>query len=141
MKMNHQQIKTHQNKINIEKQSNQTLSPILKYQNITTISPEINPKIYKERTLSPQTPKETINNILKKMEMNNKNQPSKTIFFKNESNEQINKFYSQEQIHLYIVDYYAGINYTNYYSLKMIIILKIKIIKKIIIINFSKYKI
>ncbi len=101
--------------INKEKQQNHTLSPILKYQNITTNSLEINPKIYRERTLSPQTPKETINNMLQKMEMNNKNYPSKANFFKNESNEQNNKYYSP-RTNSPIVDYYAGINHSNYYS-------------------------
>ena len=72
--------------INKENQSIQTLSPILKSQSkaIIETSPEINPKLYRERTLSPDLPKETINNMLQKMEMNNKNYPSKANFFKND---------------------------------------------------------
>ena len=59
---------------NKENQPNQILSPILKSQTKTIIetTPEINSKLYRERTLSPDLPKETINNMLQKMEMNNK---------------------------------------------------------------------
>lgn len=102
---------------NKENQPNQILSPILKSQSKTIIetTPEINSKLYRERTLSPDLPKETINNMLQKMEMNNKNYPSKANFFKNDSNEKNNRYYSP-RTNSPIVDYYAGINHTNYYS-------------------------
>ena len=76
----------------------------------TQTSPEQTSKNFKVRMLSPQTPKQKIESMLEKMELNTKNFPSKTQVCKGESSDKIH-FFSPQHSNSPIVNYYAGINH------------------------------
>ena len=98
------------NSVNKDKIENSSiLSPkkTLEIKSIIETSPEVKSHFIRNETLSPQ-------NIIdsEKMELNNKNFPSKELFLKRENSEKIS--YNIKS-HSPIVNYYAGLDHT-YYS-------------------------
>lgn len=86
--------------------------PPIPLQSINEISPEQNSKNFRTRMLSPQTPKQKIDAMLEKMELNTKYFPSKAHVCKGESSDQIN-FFSPQHSNSPIVNYYAGVSHPN----------------------------
>ena len=86
--------------------------PPIPLQSINEISPEQNSKNFRTRMLSPQTPKQKIDAMLEKMELNTKYFPSKAHVCKGESSDKIN-FFSPQHSNSPIVNYYAGVSNSN----------------------------